>query len=178
MKIKGVKISLRPFKNNDFEETIHWRDDKKLRFVGLFHPFPVSNELEKDWCEEIVNDRSNKTVYFAIEENEENRMIGYFQLKNIDWISNTCEFSIIIGKESDRGKGYGKEALLLCLQYTFESLNLRKISLDVLVENKTAIALYEKIGFIKEGIRKKHVFYDGKYWDILLMALTKPDIKF
>ena len=46
----------------------------------------------------------------------------------------------------------------------------RYLELEVRVDNLDAIHIYEKQGFIKEGIKKEAFFVDGRYIDLLLMA--------
>ena len=165
------KIGLRPFKSDDFNTTFPWRQEKELRKLAQFHSFPVTEELEQDWIDSILKSRSDKAIYYAIENIEEKKLIGYFHLKDINWVSRVAWMGIIIGEINDRGKGYGKVSLELGLMYAFDYLNLRKISLEVLSENKIAVALYEKSGFTEEGLLKKHFFFEAKYHDVKIMSL-------
>lgn len=48
---------------------------------------------------------------------------------------------------------------------------LTRIELTVREHNKAAIALYEKYGFIKEGVHKNAVRIDGEYENHIFMAL-------
>lgn len=172
MILENKKIRLRPLKREDIDTTFTWRHDPELRMLAQFHSYPITYELEKEWIEAILNDRTNRNVYFAIETIDQSKLIGYFQLKNIDWISKVAWLGVVIGEKSSRGLGFGKESLEMGLKYASNYLNLRKISLEVIVENKAAIHLYEKIGFIHEGTLKDHFFFSGQYHDIFLMSLT------
>ena len=165
------KIALRPFKMEDFKTTLKWRHEIELRMLAQFHSFPVTEELEQEWIDSILKSRSEKSVYYAIELFEENKIIGYLHIRNINWVSRTAYLGIIIGEIQARGKGYGKIALELGLKYAFDYLNLRKISLEVLSENKAAIALYKNSGFAEEGLLKKHFYFDSQYHDVKIMSL-------
>ena len=48
-------------------------------------------------------------------------------------------------------------------------MNLRNIELEVLAENKAAIALYHKMGFSDVGIYKNYWFANNVYSDAILM---------
>ena len=50
-------------------------------------------------------------------------------------------------------------------------IGLEKIELSVHASNLVAIALYRKLGFVEEGIRRRGWRVDGIYEDIVLMAL-------
>jgi len=51
-----------------------------------------------------------------------------------------------------------------------------RIELTVRADNHAAIALYERMGFTKEGAHRKAIRVDGKYFDQLTMALICEDV--
>jgi hypothetical protein len=53
----------------------------------------------------------------------------------------------MMGRKSEWGKGYAKEATKKILSYCFDEVELRKITLGVVIDNKSAFNLYKKIGF-------------------------------
>jgi RimJ/RimL family protein N-acetyltransferase len=61
------------------------------------------------------------------------------------------------------------------LDYAFKGLDFRRVSLEVLAINTNAIKLYEKLGFVREGIRRKEFFLDGKYLDSYIYGLLSED---
>jgi ribosomal protein S18 acetylase RimI-like enzyme len=69
-----------------------------------------------------------------------------------------------------RGKGIGKVLMKTALQKAKEK-GLTRIELTVREKNTSAIALYEQLGFEKEGIHKNAVCIDGKYENHIFMAL-------
>lgn len=171
MVIKGKKVNLRPFQMKDAKKTLAWRNDSSIRFLAMMHPYPVTKEMEHDWLQGILRDTSNKCVTFAIETAANHKLIGNFQLRDIQWIHRRAWLGIVIGDSIERGKGYGKEAMILGLEYAFRTLNLNKISLEVINYNKGAIRIYERMGFRKEGILKKHYFSDNSYHDVWIYSL-------
>jgi RimJ/RimL family protein N-acetyltransferase len=133
----------------------------------MSHPFPVTIEQEKDWIEKVL--LSKNDIFFGIETNTDKELIGLVKLSSIDWLSRTCKFGIYIGSYTQRGKGYGEQSIKLIITYVRETLNLRKLKLEVLTDNKNAINLYKKMGFVEIGINKEEVFSFNKYYDTLLM---------
>jgi len=171
MVIKGKKVNLRPFQMKDAKKTLAWRNDPANRFLAMMHPYPVTKEMEQDWLKGILSDTSNRSITFAIEKADKHKLIGNFQLRDIQWIHRRAWLGITIGDDSERGRGYGEEAMRLGLEYAFRTLNLNKILLEVISSNKGAIRLYERLGFIKEGLLKKQFYFDNEYFDVLIYSL-------
>ena len=71
---------------------------------------------------------------------------------------------------SYRGKGVGKALISAALQKA-RAKGLTRIELTVRENNKTAIELYKKFGFVAEGIHKNGVCIDGQYENHIFMAL-------
>jgi ribosomal protein S18 acetylase RimI-like enzyme len=69
-----------------------------------------------------------------------------------------------------RGQGIGKELMRAALQKAKQK-GLTRIELTVRENNASAITLYEKMGFEKEGVHKNGVCIDGKYENHIFMAL-------
>jgi RimJ/RimL family protein N-acetyltransferase len=63
----------------------------------------------------------------------------------------------------------------LTTAYAFRELNLYRISLTVFSYNTRAIRLYEKLGFVHEGVSRSALYRDGQRHDMLLMGLLRPE---
>jgi putative acetyltransferase len=68
-----------------------------------------------------------------------------------------------------QGCGVGAVLMDVLLQ-TAERLAIPRVELEVYVDNTRAVALYEKHGFVREGVRRLESFRDGAYTDALVMA--------
>ena len=69
-----------------------------------------------------------------------------------------------------RGKGVGKALISAALQKA-RAKGLTRIELTVRENNKAAIALYKKFGFVAEGIHINGVCIEGQYENHIFMAL-------
>lgn len=96
-------------------------------------------------------------------------------LLDIDFINLSADLHIMIGKEECRGKGIGTFAVTSMINHAFLHLNLRRIQLEVLEYNSIAMSLYKKVGFVEEGRRRKAVYKDGKYVDMVVMGLLRDE---
>ena len=174
--LEGKNIILRPLKIEDLQKTHEWRNNLELIKLTQGIRFPKTLEMDKDWFDNALNDKSNRNIYFGIDEIETGNFIGIIQLNNIDYVSGTAIWGFIIGDKKDQGKGYGIEAPRLMFNYAFNLLNLRKIFGYPIEFNTATMRMHEKIGrFKEEGRLKKHVFFDGKYYDVLILSLFKKE---
>jgi RimJ/RimL family protein N-acetyltransferase len=69
-----------------------------------------------------------------------------------------------------RKLGIGQQLIVRTIQKAKEK-GLERIELEVFASNVPAIKLYEKLGFVTEGVKKKARKIDGRYDDIVEMAL-------
>lgn len=73
------------------------------------------------------------------------------------------------------GKGLGKKVTKAIVGWGFSQLNLHKITLGVLGNNERAIRMYENLGFGREGVLRDEQFRDGKYLDLIQMAVFEAE---
>ena len=71
-----------------------------------------------------------------------------------------------------RGRGLGKALMEVTVREALRN-GLIRIKLGVFSDNTRAIALYEKIGFVREGVLRDHVLIDGHYQDLIMMAMVR-----
>ena len=69
-----------------------------------------------------------------------------------------------------RGAGLGRRLLKDTLD-TARAIGIERVELEVFASNESAIALYRKLGFAVEGIKKNARKLDGRYEDDVIMAL-------
>ena len=69
-----------------------------------------------------------------------------------------------------QGRGAGGALLAALLTMADRWLGLRRVELTVYVDNARAIGLYERHGFVREGVCRDFAFRDGVYIDALAMA--------
>lgn len=172
--IIGEKVILREIKKKDVSKILELHNNWEIKKQAMFQPFPVTEDQDVEWIEKIGKDTLNKSVYFAIDDKEKNIFAGYTSLRNINWINRNCYFGISILPEL-QGLGIGKETTSIMIDFAIKSLNLIKIQLEVVDDNKRAIKLYKQLGFIQEGILKKQFYNSGEYYDVNLMTYLREN---
>lgn len=160
-------IHLRQVEESDLSQFRDWRNSKKN--IPYFREYRLLNgENQKQWFEKINNDRNqvNFSIVVGI------KLVGHCGLYNIDWVSRNAEFGIYVGE--GKGKGYGKKALGLLVDYGFNVLNLHKIWCEVFDNNK-AFSFYKKFGFTHEGTLRDNHFWGGDYMDSYIMSMLRDE---
>lgn len=100
-------------------------------------------------------------------------IIGNLQFRggNRQRTKHAGEFGISVLKDY-WGNRIGYNLLSQLIEWAKKNKIIKKINLEVREDNRSAIALYKKLGFELEGTIRKNFFADGKYYDSHLMGIT------
>lgn len=105
-----------------------------------------------------------------------NKPIGRVYLSKIDKSADSIDITrIYIGEENYLGKGFGKELMLLLLEYCFKILNMERVTLDHYPNNEKASKMYLNLGFKYEGIMRNAAKKNNQYYDLHLMSILKEE---
>ncbi len=168
---KGQRIRLAAPVAADTETLAAWsNNDEYMRFVDD-DPIAPLTAGSFDWLIK-PDDRSAR---FTLRTLTEDQLIGFVILHTIRWAQQVATITIGIGEPAYWSKGYGKEAMTLALNYGFNELNLFRIELFVTDYNARAIALYEKLGFVREGVRRQAGVRYGKRFDLVEYGLLRHE---
>jgi ribosomal protein S18 acetylase RimI-like enzyme len=69
-----------------------------------------------------------------------------------------------------RRQGIGRRLLDACLALA-RNARIEKVELEVFSDNLAAVRMYESVGFAREGVKLRGRKLDGRYQDVVLMAL-------
>jgi RimJ/RimL family protein N-acetyltransferase len=141
--LKGRRITIRVFNLADEARRQAWAkfDEPYFSRYNFTSRRPKANL--------ILFERLRDRIRLALDDADQ-ELIGYAALKPAGGAGHSMELSLCFG--ADRvGQGWGREALELLLPWAIESLNLRRIILDVDVINQRALRLYRGLGFTVSG---------------------------
>ena len=124
------------------------------------------SDFDDFWNYNILKDEleSENSIYIVAKSNKE--IIGFAGIKIL---LDEADIMNIVTKKIYRNQGIGT-LLLKNLISISKNLNLHSLSLEVNEENKTAIHLYENLGFKNIGIRKN--YYKSKNGKIMALNLS------
>lgn len=171
----GEKVLLRGYKEEDIEKAYEFVNDFEVkRLLDPNTPFPITKWEEESWVKSSKN-KEGLVYDFAIEDIVTGQYIGGVSINSCSIKNRNCVIGIMIGDKKFWGKGYGTDALKVLIKFIFEECNLEKIKLAAYSFNDRAIRCYKSLGFKEEGVLKKEIYREGKYYDEILMALFKED---
>ncbi|MDJ0806126.1 MAG: GNAT family N-acetyltransferase [Gammaproteobacteria bacterium] len=102
------------------------------------------------------------------------KVVGHLGVHTTDRHRRKHVASLVIAVcASVQGKGIAKKLMSAAIDLCDNWLNIRKIELQVYVDNERAIALYKKFGFEIEGELKEYGFKAGKYVSAYAMGRVK-----
>ncbi len=175
VRIEGDRLYLRDLREEDASlEYLSWLNDEEIK---KYLESPKVTELSqiRDY---IKKQRENPNSFFVgIFDKQTNQHIGNVKLEPINWEEKTAVFGTLIGNKNYWGKGYGQEATTVMVNYGFQQLGLKKITLGVIEYNTRAINCYKKVGFVVKEIKPQSLEHEGRKYDNVMMEITEKDIK-
>lgn len=166
----GDRIYLRPLEKGDAPVLQGYINDPEVnRTVGTYRPVSLERETEFIECA----GKAERDVLLGITIKTDDKLIGATGLHGLDFKDRKAELGIAIGAKEEWDKGYGTETVRLMVRYGFQTLNLNRIFLRAVEHNARAIRVYESVGFRREGLLRQDCYRDGRYWDMVLMAMLK-----
>lgn len=121
------------------------------------------------WSEASLRQSLQDSNYLFLVAEEDGNVAGYAGLLKV---LDEGDVTNIAVERVYRGRGIGSE-LVRQLMEEGKRCGIRSFTLEVRVSNKTAVHVYEKLGFVSEGIRKR--FYERPVEDALIMWKREPE---
>jgi RimJ/RimL family protein N-acetyltransferase len=174
MGIAERKILLKPVSIKDAEAIARWYNNPEN--VKYMSTLVRCNQHTKASVEkELKESDPDYERLFMIFEEGNPKPIGHAGIDDLDLNDRRGEVFFIIGETSAQGKGYGKLAMKDLLWIAFRELRLNSVFATAAVENKPSIAILERLGFKRIGIRREYNFVDGEFMDEIFFDITKKD---
>ncbi len=172
--LRGEKVRLTAVTPSDMSTITRWWSDAD--FLRLYSTTPAVPLNEDQLSRRFELSQTSATVFlFAVRPLDDDELLGLLEMDGVDWSNGTTFISIGIGEARHRGRGYGQEAIQLALNFAFNELNLHRVCLTVFAYNTAAVALYERLGFVREGVYREHVHRDGQRYDMILYGLLRHE---
>lgn len=160
--IESKRLKIIPAEKEDIETIIaieNHPDNRDFIWQGTY----------EDHLKEIL-DPDHLLLKF-VEMTGEN-IIGY-ALIHLNLSSNIFELRRIAITE--KGQGYGREAMEAIISYAFDKTRTNRLWLDVYPDNTVGIKLYESLGFVREGVLRQNYKSARGYLDQIIYSILREE---
>ncbi|MGL5434333.1 MAG: GNAT family N-acetyltransferase [Lachnospiraceae bacterium] len=167
-------MRLRQLEEKDADGMLEWMRDPEIstNFSKRMDQLKKNDVIKFINNSSIVCQDGNSIHYAIVDDADE--YLGTISLKDINLQNRHAEFAISLRKKA-QGKGIASEAIQEVLKVAFEKHLLNKVFLNVLEENKRAIKLYERSGFIFEGKFRQHIMVNDEYKTLIWYGILRQD---
>lgn len=159
-----MEIIIRPIKQEDAYAIWQMR-----HMEGVFENLLAlpSERLQKNV--DFVNSLGEHDHHLVACVNDQ--VIGEISLtkSNQPRLNHVAYMAMMVHKDY-QNQGIGTLLIKAILELADQWLMVRRIELEVYEDNQRAIHLYEKHGFVVEGIKKQAVIKEGKFANLCVMA--------
>lgn len=162
-------FGLRELEQKDREIILKWRNSDRIRDV-MFTDQIISVTEHQNWFNKVIQESPSLYRIFEFQ----HRPIGFVSFNQFDKRNNKSFWGFYIG-ETDTPPKSGIILGYLALEYAFGILGICKLCSEVFAFNIPSIKFHNKFGFVQEGGFVKHVLKNGKYEDVVAMALFQED---
>jgi RimJ/RimL family protein N-acetyltransferase len=167
-----VPVELRRAKRPDAEFLLELLADEDVRqFLG-----PRTAATRDEVLEEIGRSLADPGSFgrFVIEsDGEPAGMLGFHVANERNRIARLERLAV---HPRFRGRRLADEAARLFQQHLVEELGFHRLELEIYAFNERACAHAERVGFVREGRKRKAYRKDGEWVDSVLYALVAEDL--
>lgn len=169
-------IRIKDISADDFFNLI----ERNRSYLELGFPYTILKCSDKkstaSYLKEKIQFEDDKKLYnFYLRDLKSDILIGYINIKNINFNASKCEFGYFID-QSYQGNNITSKAIHKIIPFCFEKLKMNKIFICTDKKNIGSQKVAIKNGFIREGILRKE-FKDpkGRFHDVVYFGLLKTD---
>lgn len=172
-------IELIPFAEADIEPLLGWIGSLKelLFWTASSFGYPLTREHIQQHLRDCAA-RGDRLVFKAVD-SENGEAVGYVELGALDFRNRSARIGRVLIAPAARGRGLGEAMVRAALAYAFEVLRVHRAELGVFDANPRALALYERVGFRREGVHRESFAVPaelgGGYWSEIVMSVLAPE---
>lgn len=160
----GENVYLRTVELTDVQLILLWENNSKdWRFSDSEAPYSFY-EIE-EFVKNASQIRNTRQARFIISTIEGDRAVGIVDMFDIDFKHRRAGVGILIAEDDSRQKGYAYEALQLVEKYAHDFLELDQLHCIIQEDNEKSINLFEKLGYLRNGVKKNWFLYREKAID-------------
>ncbi|MBM7139700.1 MULTISPECIES: UDP-4-amino-4,6-dideoxy-N-acetyl-beta-L-altrosamine N-acetyltransferase [Acinetobacter] len=158
---------LRALNANDLEMVLQWRNHDEIR-KWMINSDVIALSDHLAWFER--NKERTDRLFFIFEYQQQSQgYVSFIAVPN----SSVYEWGFYIKPQAEKGMGHllGSTAL----DFAFEQLKIEKVFGQVLDFNEKSLSFHKKMGFLQEGLLRKHFKDERGEFDIHQFGLLRKE---
>lgn len=164
-------ISLQEVQRDDAPLIMKWKEDDFVKRMALDHDYSTSIDEQSNDIQNALSDPDQDYKLIVL---DDTRKIGYIRINWMDTARTKAWLRFALGEE--RGKGYSVPALKKYIAL-LKAGGCFRIEAEVYSGNVISQKILEKIGFLKEGVKRKAHFTGSDHTDVLVYGLLVDEFK-
>lgn len=169
----GKYVRLRPIESTDQAFITDLNSDPVVRSNVVGWDWPTSLQEQERWFSSPGQPNTRRWMVDQLKGGP----IGLTGLWDIDWHNRTALTALKLGgHDAIRGRGFGTDAIMTVMAFSFYDVGLQRIHSSILANNVASLRAYtEKCGWTVEGTARRHVWRHGEYQDLLYVGILKEE---
>jgi len=174
--LEGLLVDLVPYAQRFLDLEHVWRNNDSAFWSSGGARYIVTRAMIERHTQQRAEEEEQlgpaRGVMFGVQ-TKDATPIGFM---TINWLLPHSRLAMLgarIGDPAYWGSGYGTDALLLMIDYTFDWLDMRKVWLGTTSANARVMRQMEKVGFALEARARRESLQDGQWYDGLLYGLLR-----
>ena len=171
---RGERVTLRTVESEDVPFLQRASANPAIRY-------PIGNPVRNSEQIEIADERGTDQFLVCLEDDDTDpgqvdasdlTRIGQVTVHDAAWKRPELGYWIV---PEVHGEGYGTEAVSLVVEYVFRQYDTPAVGAEAYDYNDASRRLLESLGFTEEGRRRKFMFVDGEYRDMIQYGLLREE---
>ena len=167
--LESRRIRLRLFQNQDREIVYAWHSDLNYLYLWTHDRDLLPYERFIRRFERSLKKRFD--LFLMVEKRSSGKPLGFIYNYASDSVDRNCYICVYMDLNG-AVQGAGVDAVILFLKYLFNYYGYRKVYAEVYAFNQRVVKMAEKAGFVLEGCLQGHRWWNGRFWDQHIYAMT------
>jgi RimJ/RimL family protein N-acetyltransferase len=174
--LEGLLVDLVPYDARFMAREHTWHNDEGVFYWAMGDRWLMTQAAIEDHQQERTDrdQRERNRVMFGMQ-TKDGTPIGLVGIRRWYPVDRVASLTALIGDSAYWGSGYGTDALLLLVDYAFDWLDVRKLSLMTMSLNARMIRQMEKVNFTLEARRREATYADGEWYDALVYGRLREE---
>jgi len=168
--VRGKYSLIRLTQESDAKWIVEWRNNPDIsKWLNQWKPLTIEEHLR--WFNQ-ARERGDLLIFF---ESMDGMPVGCTSIFDFDHLGTSAEWGRLFSAQLGGGSIRIIEACYLLHLLCFDALGFFRLHGRVWVDNDRAWRLYQLLGWVQEGIRRKHVLSPDGYHDVRMISIFSEE---